>query len=542
MRIGIDRNYSLLPLIGSYEEIGMDGSYCLASYDRYNPYDYTKDKTINETEISWGGLQEQCLEKNRANFPPQSTRLPPIRLQYPPIRDQPKTKRSFEAFSRKNYRERTAVVIRKYDSQGFTPEIIQMIRGIITETALYSGGLYTVYLFVEVKDIYRPIFWSETEYDAVLTEHIPAEFRSMTILWNEHLIRSWYPQGMKDATLFFSYHPPLQLLSLHAPHIDHFWQLELDVRYTGHWFELFENADAWTRQQPRKLLWERAEQHYMPWYHGSWADFSASVATLNPAGGVWGPVNDSFSSITIDPIGPTPPTQTPADDADSASWGVGEAADLITLSNIFNMTDKNWYEGQAKVISMASPRRVLFVQPVERVSRRLLRAAHEMHSQGATWITEGFYPTVALQHGLKAVHFPVPQFWGGMRGEVGVGAGERNDDDGGDVSVGVNADADAVKDEDAIANLTAGFTSASHAFHKINDWPGGIYDNFDEQALDGEKFSSHMPYWWTLDLEAQYGMRVFRRWYGRSRGERLCLPGMLFHPIKDVDGEVLRED
>ena len=36
----------------------------------------------------------------------------------------------------------------------------------------------------------------------------------------------------------------LQVFAKLHPEFDHFWQTELDVRYTGHWYNLLENADS----------------------------------------------------------------------------------------------------------------------------------------------------------------------------------------------------------------------------------------------------------------------------------------------------------
>ncbi|KAF6225300.1 hypothetical protein HO173_012851 [Letharia columbiana] len=68
------------------------------------------------------------------------------------------------------------------------------------------------------------------------------------------------------------------------------WQFELDVRYTGNWYNILENAESWARKQPRKLQFERAARFYIPSYHGTYASFSDTVEAANPDGGVRGPV------------------------------------------------------------------------------------------------------------------------------------------------------------------------------------------------------------------------------------------------------------
>lgn len=496
-------------MIGSYEALGMDRSYCLDSFDRYSPYDFTKDKAVLKN-LSWGLLQEQCLEKNKAHFPPQSIQLPPVKLQYPHEHENTTEKQGFKHSEKTNYHERTAVIIRKYDEQEFTPEITHFIRAVISETALYSGGKYTVYILMEVKDAERPIFFSESAYQKAITDYVPAEFQNMTVLWTDHLLRSWYPVAMEHESTEWNYHPPLQLFSIHAPQFDQIWNLELDARYTGHWFDLFENADAWARAQPRKLLWERAEQHYVPWYHGSWSNFSEIVAAANPDGGIWGPVRDETLPIVIEPLGPSPPTKTALED--NGVWGIGEQADFIGMSRIFDFTNRSFFGDLMKGFTEDSPTRVLKVQPVERVSKRLLQASHELSNAGFAWMTEGFYPTTALLHGLKAVHYPAPQFWGGMK----------------------SADRfDAASD---IKKATGGFEDATDANQALNSHREGIYGQAYDVWMGGLAWSYYIPYFWrSEDGRDQYSMKLYKRWYAKDIGERLCLPGMIFHPIKRID-------
>ena len=85
-------------------------------------------------------------------------------------------------------------------------------------------------------------------------------------------------------------HQPMQLLSLLRPDITHFWQAELDTRYTGHHYSLLETASTWSTATPRRLLWERNKRYYFPAVHGPWHDYTDLIANMTPNGGIWGPV------------------------------------------------------------------------------------------------------------------------------------------------------------------------------------------------------------------------------------------------------------
>lgn len=214
---------------------------------------------------------------------------------------------------------------------------------------------------------------------------------------------------------------PLQLLSLLRPEIEHFWQIDLSVRYTGHHYHHLETISAWAKQQPRKYLWERASRYYIPHVHGNWTNFMEIVANQtslatkpldeggNAAiGGVWGPERTEG----IEPVGPTPPTD--SSDHDNYEWGVGEDADMINLAPVFDpegtsfvLKDKVEHYPEAN----HTPRRATGTTSMIRLSKRLLRAMH--HGQ----VTSGFYmppemyaESTALHHGLKLVVFPLPVY------------------------------------------------------------------------------------------------------------------------------------
>lgn len=214
---------------------------------------------------------------------------------------------------------------------------------------------------------------------------------------------------------------PLQLLSLLRPEIEHFWQIDMDVRYTGHHYHHLETISAWAKQQPRKYLWERASRYYIPYVHGNWTNFMEIVANetalaIRPLdegantgiGGVWGPERTEG----IEPVGPTPPTE--SSDKDKYEWGVGEDADMINLAPVFDPEDTS-FVSKDKVEHYPdgnhTPRRATGTTSMIRLSKRLLRAMHHGQVSSGFYMPPEMYPeSTALQHGLKLVVFPLPVY------------------------------------------------------------------------------------------------------------------------------------
>ena len=256
---------------------------------------------------------------------------------------------------------------------------------------------------------------------------------------------------------------------------------------------------------------------YIPSYHGSYANFSDGVEAANPDGGVWGPVR---SEAVPRPLGPRPPQETAAED--DYSWGVGEEADVISASPIIdpNHTDifvKNTIYGFPEVQN--TPRRSHMVTPVFRLSRQLLQIMHDaQRNSGMDMRSEMFAHTMVLLHGLKIAHFPVPQYLD-HQGEVD------------------------------------GPEEVNRLFNTVG--PNGTFTS--SAAQDMIRMRARSTFWWRLEFD-QYPRTLYRRWYGLD-GEasavpkagpndhkdtpypypagsdkvgRLCLPGMLLHPVKGV--------
>ena len=303
----------------------------------------------------------------------------------------------------------------------------------------------------------------------------------------------------------------MQLLSLLRPDIEFFWQAELDLRYTGHHYQLFETARDWSSAQPRRLLWERNSQYYFPAVHGNWADYNAWVSRTFPGGGVWGPVN----TTGITPIGPSPPTARPEDD-ERYQWGVGEEADFLILAPVFDVsnTSTNRYLFRHHKTNYPdgsnTPARATATVPLTRFSKRLLRAMHYGQiKDGYSMMPEMYPESACLHHGLKLVSFPLPVYV-----------------------------------DTATSSRDLEFEWSRNQGTTLLDVP------YKEEY---QRTWRRMTYWHSMDRETNYAMELWARWTRRKvvkqgeetkmlpveikegeEMERLCLPGILIHPVKDV--------
>ena len=202
---------------------------------------------------------------------------------------------------------------------------------------------------------------------------------------------------------------PLQLFAHFYDGFDHYWQFEMDSRFTGHVGHLLDALSLFAKEQPRKQARERLSYAYMPRIHGTYAEFSAAVNRSLKGGGFWGP--QRIKDVVL-PMGPAPPTAQ-AEDEDF-SWGVGEDADLIVLkqcATVSRMQDwvyRDWVGGfrdGADVPRTACP-------PAQaRASWNLLNAIHKSQALDAVWVpSEATLPSWALWHGLKMIQAPQPYY------------------------------------------------------------------------------------------------------------------------------------
>ncbi|PWW74238.1 hypothetical protein C7212DRAFT_358953 [Tuber magnatum] len=526
-------------IFGSHSLLGLRDDLCFDRYGRYGTYGYGYGKengglgaaeygggiadgdeagwgqvgipvkAIDWRGIDWGKLQRECVEKNKDRF----GTLGPEDLDPEGVLAEsvPSSNRRSEKSDGKKPRPRAAILLRTWAGYEYKPSDMANIRSLISELSLNSGGEFTVYLLVHVKDNELPIWASKKLYEKTLKESVPEEFWGIAELWSESMMGAIY-NNLKDNTfrgnrlhgVYRSSFFPVQEFAYRHPEFDFVWNWEMDVRYIGHFYELFSGMDAWAAKQPRKHLWERNERYYIPSVHGSWANFSLAVAAKSPKP-IWGPV--PVESVKIFPTDPKPPFPTPEEDTES-TWGVGEPADLISLNPVFDPEDATWvlsgdstgYGFPIEDTSPKGPPRRTAIVAVARLSRKLLMRMHAENAlHGHAMCSEMWPPSVALHHGLKAVFAPHPLFvdraWplkylertfnGGPKGSAGgrgsvFGKGEHN------------------------FQGTSWYYNAQFASKLWRRWVGMEVD-----SAGGEKF------------ESVHG--------------RMCLRSMLLHPIKSME-------
>lgn len=197
---------------------------------------------------------------------------------------------------------------------------------------------------------------------------------------------------------------PMQLFALHYPEFDHFWQLELDMRFTGDAGKFFDRLGDFARNEPRKQALERSQFQHMQKRIGDYQSFFAAVDEANNgSASVWGPLRIP----DIQPIGPEPPYDHAAND--TFRWGVGEDADVIVtawcgdVKKAYDWMFRDWLGGFQ--MGLETPR--YWCPPaIMRASRTLLLVAHEAQLvHGMRVPSEATLPSFALWHGLK-LSFP----------------------------------------------------------------------------------------------------------------------------------------
>ena len=450
---------------------------------------------------------------------------------------------------------RTAIVVRCWDEYLFREDDIANIRAMITELSVASGGRYDIHLLVQVKnDANYPIWADHEAYEKRIKDTIPLEFQGLVTLWTETQMLSLY-QGIYD---YWTRGPDLPVhgayrgLSMAMQHFaylhpeyEYYWQWEMDVRYIGHYYDLFTKIENWSKAQPRKGLWERNGRFYLPEVHGSWEDFSHTVRVQTEIGTVgsdniwkdvpgyreshpdqkqpkdkfvWGPQRPSDENDWYEPDSdPAPPSSF---EKDKNEWGVGEDADYISLSPMFDPEGTTW--GLRDDItgfnrSHPLPPRRANIITTSRMSRRLLMTMHKMTAYKKQFAFPEMWPaTVALQHGLKAVFAPHPVYvdrrWPLEFFAQTLNAGKDGASGGSRTSVYGDR-------EHNVYGLTW-FYNAGFSPNLYRRWLGLKVNNDGGQEFEDVEDT-------TRSGEGVGGMRG---------GEgRMCMPPMLLHPIKDVE-------
>lgn len=419
------------PAIGSYELLGINDDVCFDRFGRYGPYGlgygkleggsevgidtekasseevWSRSGQINYTRVDWGDAQERCSRANQHRF-----------QKVDPEKDE---------LIKSDKKSRTAVVIRLYTGFVWTELAIVSFRAMINELSLKSGGEYTLHFLLHVRDWDIPIWSDDLTVQRVLRDNVPPEFHNIVTLWSEPQMKLIYPGDFPDAIsdpsgadihgVYRSAHMALQMFALQHPEYEHFWNWEMDMRYTGNYYELFDRLGKWADEQPRPLLWERNERYYIPSFHGSWENFTKVVQQDSLHSGrktVFGPVQFAGNKpLRYEQKGQglLPESCNPNVNADLTSCGVGEPADIITLNPLFDAADSGWVFNLDVTGYGEDPPRRCAIVTAGRLSRRLLKAMHEeVWRHHHTMFSEMFPASVALHHGYKAVYTPHPVF------------------------------------------------------------------------------------------------------------------------------------
>lgn len=500
---------------------------------------------VDYREVNWAEVMDRCVEKNKARFTTHKS-MPENSFQKMAIgkRDgiEPKVINSTtqgNAAPRKLI-HRTAVLVRTWHDYRYDDEDIMYLRALISELSVASGGEYQVHFLIHVKDDNKQIWADEQVYAEVLKDALPAEFAGMGTLWSERQMGLIYggifDSNFRDLPVHGAYrsaYMPVTYFAHQHPEFEYFWNWEMDVRYTGHYYHLFEQVSKWTAEQPRKGLWERNSRFYVPSVHGPWEDFKHMVrvqtehGTNNqanrwsshlppnphvpehkvqkPEKPIWGPeLPQDYPDIEIDDT--LQPPHSMSEDTPGHEWGVNEPADLIVFNPLFDPDQTNWLLAQDVTgydkTNGLPPRRAA-INTSGRLSRRLLETMHREQSHFRhTMFTEMWPASVALHHGFKAVYAPHPVFvdrkWPTQYLAAIFNNGRNGASGGGKMSI---------FSEERQHNFlgTTWYYNTGFAPNLWKRWLGYKVDNDggEEEELAGEG--------------------------------RMCLPAMLLHPVKQVD-------
>lgn len=76
----------------------------------------------------------------------------------------------------------------------WTDNLKQSVRSLVMELSLHSGAEYEVFILCHVKDASIPINTDDTEAMRNLkSRFVPREFQEITVLFNDKMLESWYP-------------------------------------------------------------------------------------------------------------------------------------------------------------------------------------------------------------------------------------------------------------------------------------------------------------------------------------------------------------
>ncbi|KIX08042.1 uncharacterized protein Z518_02697 [Rhinocladiella mackenziei CBS 650.93] len=389
------------PLFGSQKELGINDRVCYDRINRFAPYGlgFGQDEgglglnldgdnqglnhvvATDWRHVNWRNAQKQCLKKNADRV-----------------------------------KSRTALVIRTWNTFQYSEYHIMMLRAMISELALASGGQYSVHFLIHVQDDTIPIWASQDLYNQVLRDSLPEEFWGMGSLWSVAQMKLIYPPPFPESIVNFSggdiyeayrsLHFPLQYFASRHPEYDYFWQWEMDVRVTGHYHELFHRITTWAERQPREYAWERSSKFFIPSLHDdSYDNYARSI------------MDETTASNKTPITGPQIPQERLLDIPEqSIPQHADEITDLITLNPLFDPTHTHWafhddITGYNVDVDGRPPTRAALIT-ASRMSRRLLLLMHEeTYRNKHTMFPEMFPASIALHYGFKAIYAPLPVYF-----------------------------------------------------------------------------------------------------------------------------------
>ena len=179
----------------------MDENVCFERHGRFGAYGEgvhgvppSKAKgshsKVDWEKVDWAALQSQCVEENAERFD-MSARPNPGDSRYQELAPD-----SYRFGDREDgiVKKRSAVIFRSYNGLIYTIDMLRVMRSVIMELVLGSGGEYEAFLLVQVKDETVPIFDDPAIYEQVIEDYVPKEFWNITILWNTALWGKLYPK------------------------------------------------------------------------------------------------------------------------------------------------------------------------------------------------------------------------------------------------------------------------------------------------------------------------------------------------------------
>jgi len=552
------------PVMGSYDLFGLRNDVCFERFGRLGPYGIGYSRRLGGTgaemegdregaeqvwkdvqevdwrKVDWADAQRRCEEANKHRFKAKhkdGAHFFQVRSDDGGPQDESADHQNSNDDESKLL-PRTVILIRTWHDFPYNDEHIVFLRSLFTELALMTGAEFTIHFLIHVKDADQQIWADDEIYQRVLNESLPTEFRGMGTLWSEPQMAMLYPalpetnyRNLGVYGVYRSAWMPVMFFAHQHPEYDYYWNAEMDVRYTGHWYEFLTKVSNWAKQQPRKGLWERNARFYIPSEHGTWDDFSHMVRVQTEHGtagksNLWAglsndpDVPDDIKEQVVPkaekPVwGPEPPIDDTLDNstdvnppatADKSDWGVGEEADLITFNPIFDPQGTTWILGDDTTgynTTRSQPKRRTTINTFNRLSKRLLLAMYRDTLLGRkTMFTEMWPASCALLHGFKAVYAPHPVYidrrWPTSFLAATFNAGRNGATGGSRLSV---------FSDDRQHNFrgTTWYYDAGFAPNLWKRWLGYKVDN------DGGE----------MEEVAGEG--------------RMCLPSILLHPVKGVD-------